>query len=232
MATIIISIFIYLYYIKKYLFCDDVVVEPVDFYEMPPEDILKYLPGKNCGGCGKDSCEDFAGALSKGEAKITECPEIGLKLKKSLEGGLSIRLVVHEADFSMSTVSESIIPVNKPTRDSPVLLTGNCEVTLYVLRLIFEKAPDVSAWIIPSDTKGFTIDHVMTMKVMTPMTVMRALTDSGISQKVDSRVMIIPGLCEGLERNIEVMTKWKVIVGPKSGFELPAFLTQLANTDD
>jgi len=81
----IILIFIYLYYIKKYLFSENMVVEPVDFYQMPPEDILKYLPGKNCGGCGKDSCEDFAGALSKGEAKITECPEIGLKLKKRME---------------------------------------------------------------------------------------------------------------------------------------------------
>ncbi|MDR1955036.1 MAG: hypothetical protein LBP82_03690 [Candidatus Methanoplasma sp.] len=204
------------------------VVEPVDFYGMSPEDILKYLPRKNCGGCGKSRCEEFAGSLSKGESEIKECPEIGLEMKRSLEGGLSIRLEVHEADFTMSTVSEQLIPVNDPTPDSPVLVTGNSNVTLYVLRLIFERAPNVSAWIIPTDTKGFTIDHVMSMGVMTPMTVMNAISTSGIVSRVNSKIMIIPGLCEGLERKIETITKWKVIVGPKSGFELPAYLTQMA----
>lgn len=44
---------------------------------------------------------------------------------------------------------------------------------------------------------------------------------SGVSTKVDRRDLIIPGLCAGAERQIEMMTKWKVKVGPRSGFELP-----------
>ena len=204
------------------------VVDPIDFYGMSPEDILKYLPMKNCGACGKESCEKFAAALSKGEAEIVDCPEIGMDIKESLKGGLSIRLVVREADYSMTTVPELLIPVNDPDENSPVLLTGNSNVTLYVLLLIFERTPGVSAWIIPSDTHGFTIDHVMEMKVMTPMSVLKALNASEISGKVNSKVMIIPGLCEGLERGIATMTKWKVVVGPKSGFELPAYLTRVA----
>ena len=202
------------------------VVEAVDFYGMSPEDIVKYLPGKDCGNCGYGSCKEFAVALSEGKAKVDKCPEMALRMRESLEGALSIKLEVHEADSSMSTVTETLIEVNSPGRDSPVLITGNCAVTLYVLKLIFDRAPDVSAWIVPTETKGFTIDHAAGMKLMTPMSVMRGLTNSGVSTKVDHRDLMIPGLCAGAERQIEMMTKWKVKVGPRSGFELPLLLSK------
>ena len=204
-------------------------MEAIDLYGMSPEDVVKYLPMKDCGGCGKKDCKEFASALSEGTSEIKECPEIGLKMKSSLEGSLSIRLVVREADESMEAVPDPLIPVNGPSSDSPVLLTGNSAVTLWVLKMIFDKSPEVSAWILPTDTKGFTVDHVMPMNLMTPMAVSKAILLSGIANKVRSKTLIIPGLCEGLEHKIESITRWKVVVGPRSGFELPAYLTRLAD---
>ena len=204
------------------------VVEAIDLYGMSPEDILKYLPMKNCGNCGKNTCEEFALSLNRNESKIEGCSEIAHEMRGSLEGSLSIRLEIREADESMSSVQESLIPMNDPTPDSPVLITGNSAVTLYILKMIFEKTPDVSVWIIPTDTKGFTVDHIMSMNLMTPMTVSKALMASGITGKVKSKVMMIPGLCEGIERSISNITRWKTIVGPRSGFELPAYLTHMA----
>jgi hypothetical protein len=59
----------------------------------------------------------------------------------------AIKMEVPEADPSMGTVQEILIVVS-----SPVLITGNCAVTLYVLRLIYDRAPEVSAWILPIET--------------------------------------------------------------------------------
>lgn len=202
------------------------VVEAVDFYGMSPDDITKYLPGKDCGNCGRKDCMELAVALSEGQAKLENCPEMEMRMKESLAGPLSIRLEVHEADSSMSTVPEALLEINSPGPDSPVLITGNCGVTMYVLKLIFEKAPHVSAWVVPTDTKGFTIDHAAGLKLVTPMTVMRGLTNSAIAGKVDHRNLMIPGLCAGIERQVEMMTKWKVEVGPRSGFELPAHIVK------
>ncbi|MEM0448200.1 MAG: (Fe-S)-binding protein [Methanomassiliicoccales archaeon] len=207
------------------------VVEAVDFYGMSPEDIAKYLPGKDCGNCGRENCMEFAMALSQGEAGVERCPEMALRMKESLSGVLSIKLEVREADASMSTVPESLIALNSPGPDSPVLVTGNSGVTLYALKLIFEAAPKVSAWVVPTDTKGFTVDHAAGMKLMTPMTIMRGLTNSAVAAKVDHRTIVIPGLCAGIERQVEAMTRWKVLVGPKSGFELPAYITKM-NADE
>lgn len=199
-------------------------VEAVDFYGLSPDDVLKYLPAKDCGSCGFKTCREMAAALSEGKADLKDCPEMALRLKEGLEGALSIKLEVHEADATMSTVKGSLIEVNGPGPDSPVLVTGNSEVTLYVLKLIFSKVPTASAYIVPTETKGFTVDHATGLKLMTPMTVMRGLTISAVAGKVNHRNLLLPGLCAGIERQVEQMTRWKVELGPVSGFELPAFL--------
>ncbi len=199
-------------------------VEKVDFYGMSPEDIVKYLPGKDCGSCGYKTCHEMAVALSEGKAKVKDCPEMALRMVEGLEGALSIKLEVHEADASMSTVPDALIELNSPGPDSPVLVTGNCGVTIYVLKLIFDRAPGVSAYLVPTDTKGFTVDHASAMKLVTPMSIMRGLTNSAVAGKVGHRNLLIPGLCAGIERQVEQLTRWKVEVGPISGFELPAYL--------
>jgi CO dehydrogenase/acetyl-CoA synthase gamma subunit (corrinoid Fe-S protein) len=114
-------------------------VEKVDFYGLSPDDIVKYLPGKDCGSCGYKTCQDMAVALSEGKARAKDCPEMALRMAEGLDGALSIKLEVHEADASMSTVTESLIELNHPGPESPVLITGNSGVTIYVLRLIFER---------------------------------------------------------------------------------------------
>ena len=45
--------------------------------EIPkPIELLKLLPGENCGDCGYASCLAFAVKLSQGEATIEDCPLI------------------------------------------------------------------------------------------------------------------------------------------------------------
>jgi acetyl-CoA decarbonylase/synthase complex subunit gamma len=200
------------------------VVEKVDFHGLSPEDIVKYLPGKDCGSCGYKTCDDFAQALSEGTSIVKDCPEMAMRMGESLAGALSIRLEVHEADASMSIIKEALVEVNGPGPDSPVIVTGNSNVTIHVLKLIFSKTPDVSAYIVPTDTKGFTVDHAAGMKLMTPMTIMRGLTNAAVAGRVNHRNLMIPGLCGGIERQVEMMTRWRVELGPISGFELPAFI--------
>jgi acetyl-CoA decarbonylase/synthase complex subunit gamma len=207
------------------------VLDAIDFYGMSQEDVLKYLPMKDCGRCGKSNCDEFAASLSAGTSKLEECPEMEDVMRITLGGALSIRLEVREADERMIAVPEPIIPINNPTEESPVFVTGNSAVTIWVLKLIFDKTPDVSAWFLPTDSKGFTVDHIMQMDLMTPFAVAKAIAASGIGSKVDSRVLILPGLCEGLEKKIEMITKWKVVVGPRSGFELPAYIMKLKAGD-
>ena len=39
--------------------------------------ILSFLPGANCGACGRAGCSALAEAIAKGDAKLTKCPVVG-----------------------------------------------------------------------------------------------------------------------------------------------------------
>jgi acetyl-CoA decarbonylase/synthase complex subunit gamma len=71
---------------------------------------------------------------------------------------------------------------------------------------------------------GYTLDNAVETRNLTPMNVMKAIMDSGITGKASSRVLIIPGLAKSLDKNIERTTRYQVEVGPISGFELPIYL--------
>jgi len=204
-------------------------IEKVDLYRMKAEEIARYLPGKDCGACGRDTCLEFADAIK--EADIRECPHIAPRVVEALEGSISIEMEMEEGDSTMATINRDLIEINSPTMEAPVLVTGNSRLTIYVLETILSRT-DIAAFILPTDTKGFTIDHAAGMRLMTPQTVMRAVVTSEIASRVGHRNLIIPGLCSGIERSIQQMTRWNVTPGPKSGFELPAYLLKNSSTEE
>ncbi len=120
-------------------------------------------------------------------------------------------------------VTERLIEFNSPDESSPILITGNSIITHQILKLVLDAAK-VKAFVIPVDTNGYTLDNSMVASTFTPMAVMKALTDSGITGKNSSRKALIPGLAKDQKGNIERITRWSLEVGPVSGFELPMYL--------
>ena len=67
------------------------------------DDVLRYLPGANCGGCGCAGCDGLAEKIVKGEASATACspcsPEnkqnIAKVMGRSLENNRKMVAVVH-----------------------------------------------------------------------------------------------------------------------------------------
>lgn len=51
---------------------------------LSPLDIYKILPKTNCGECGLPSCLAFAGALSKGNANVTQCHGVAKPIEKKV----------------------------------------------------------------------------------------------------------------------------------------------------
>ncbi|MCR5654350.1 MAG: RnfABCDGE type electron transport complex subunit B [Lachnospiraceae bacterium] len=63
------------------------------------EEVLKALPGNNCGGCGFPGCSGLAAAIAKGEADVGTCPVGGEPVAQKIaeimgvEAGSSERMV-------------------------------------------------------------------------------------------------------------------------------------------
>ncbi len=160
--------------------------------------------------------------LLEKRVKASDC-KIDKKLAEVIDAVLTIDLHLPESDPMMQKVPEKLIEHNSPDLTSPVIISGNSVLTHQVLKLIFDTTK-VKTYIVPVDTIGYTVDNAVVTNNFTSAGVMRALQESGISLKVSSRKMIIPGLAKDTKGGIERITRWSVEIGPVSGFELPLFI--------
>lgn len=55
------------------------------------EEILKYLPGLNCGGCGFGSCKGMVEAIKKDKLNYQRCRPLRGEKKEELEKILNIK---------------------------------------------------------------------------------------------------------------------------------------------
>jgi len=202
---------------------DIMTIEEIDLYRLEAKDIKKYLPEGERTACGAGDWDEFAQMLLDGEARARECEVMDPRLALAMDAVLSLDIHLPESDPMQQKVPEKLIEFNSPDESSPVLLTGNSVVTHRILRTIFD-ATRVPAFLVVVDTNGLTADNAVAAGAFTPMAMMRAMEESGITSRSMSRRIIIPGLARDLKGSIERVTRWKVDVGPVSGFELPLYL--------
>jgi acetyl-CoA decarbonylase/synthase complex subunit gamma len=126
-------------------------------------------------------------------------------------------------DVMMEKVDQGLFQIGHPLADSPVLVTGNSIETVQILQKILT-ACEVNAFLVASDTKGYTVDNAIVEKRFAPFQIMKALTDTEGGSQVSHRTLMIPGLARTLSAQVRQFTNWEVIVGPVSGFEVPMFL--------
>jgi acetyl-CoA decarbonylase/synthase complex subunit gamma len=198
-------------------------IEEIDLYWMKAEDLAKYLPSGGCAKLGAKTANELAERLLNKSVKAADCPEIDKKMAAAIDAVLAIETRLPESDPMQEKVAEKLFEYGNPDADSPILITSNSKLTQKILKEIFDAAK-VKAFVIPVDTNGYTLDNSVATNTLTPMAVMKALTDSGIAAKNSSRRAIIPGLAKDLKGNIERITRWSLEVGPISGYELPMYL--------
>lgn len=64
------------------------------------DNILKALPGANCGGCGYSGCEGYANAIAKGEAPTNLCKPGGLEANKKISAAMGVEVVEVEQEVA------------------------------------------------------------------------------------------------------------------------------------
>ena len=198
-------------------------VEEIDLHQLTAEDLAKYLPPEGCKEKGFAGRRALSEALVSRKLKASECKGMALELADAIDGVLSVDLRLPESDPMMNKVEEKLIEINSPDSSSPVLITGNSVITRQILTAIFGKTK-VKAYLVPTETLGYTIDNAINENTFTAMSVLKAIGDSRIASRVDERRLILPGLAETTKSSIERITKWPAEIGPVSGFELPIFL--------
>lgn len=123
-----------------------------------------------------------------------------------------------------------LIRVGTPDRTSPVLLTGNYDLTVRrVLRGL--RGQDAYLLVVPSG--GTNVWCASAGGRLTAHQVISSLRTSGIDKLVDHRRLILPQLsATGVEpKRVTQRTGWHVVFGPVYARDLPVYLSQGRKSD-
>ena len=112
-----------------------------------------------------------------------------------------------------------------PDRTSPVLVTANYALTYFTVESDIKSA-NLSCYLVVADTGGLSVESAVAGRYFSAAGIAEALASSGVAERVDHRVLIIPGLAARLSGEAAEATGWRVLVGPKDSSGLPAFLKE------
>jgi acetyl-CoA decarbonylase/synthase, CODH/ACS complex subunit gamma len=112
-----------------------------------------------------------------------------------------------------------------PDENSPVLFTSNFALTYYTVASDIE-SNKLNAYLIVVETEGSAIDSGVAGRKLTAERVADAIKASGVESKVKHRKLLIPGKASRISGEIEELSGWKVLVGPRDSSEIPKYLVE------
>jgi acetyl-CoA decarbonylase/synthase complex subunit gamma len=112
-----------------------------------------------------------------------------------------------------------------PDMNSPVMFTTNFALTYYTVASDIESAK-VNAYLLVVDTEGIAVDSAVAGRKLTAEKVADTIRKSGIENKVKHRTIIIPGKAARISEEIEQMSGWRALIGPRDSSDIPKFLQE------
>jgi 2-polyprenyl-3-methyl-5-hydroxy-6-metoxy-1,4-benzoquinol methylase len=121
-------------------------------------------------------------------------------------------------------VRPGLYAVGRPGPDSPVLVTGNFDLT--VRRLLRAIDGQVDAWLLVADSAGINVWCAAGGGYFTAEKVIAAVRSSHLDKVVNHRALVLPQLCaNGVDGwRIRKETGWGVHWGPIRAEDIPAYL--------
>ena len=112
-----------------------------------------------------------------------------------------------------------------PDRQSPVLVTANYALTYFTVESDIKSA-NFPCYLVVADTGGLSVESAVAGRYFSAAGIAEALAASGVGERVDHRVLVIPGLAARLSGEAAEATGWRVLVGPKDSSGLGPFLKE------
>lgn len=138
---------------------------------------------------------------------------------------ITLRLNIYTDPQKPIAVEPKVYEVGNPDDKSPVFITTNFSLTYFCVEGDIEAAR-IPAYILPVDTDGISVLTGWAAGKFTPEKISDMLKKSGISEKVSHKKVIIPGGVAVLSGELEEISGWEVLVGPRESAGIPAFIKQ------
>jgi hypothetical protein len=182
-----------------------------------------YISSSDFKACGFDSREEFLSKLRSGQLKPSHC-KIAKKRFLSLLWAAKPDEVLPEIEVLQlpNPGPTGLFPINRPEKDSPILVSGNSKLTGEVLTAVLSTTVS-PFWYLVADTDGHTVDMAIVYEVLTAERVMQMLSREKADQIAPESTLFLPGFAAIIRDNLAEQSGRSVEVGPICAAELPVF---------
>jgi acetyl-CoA decarbonylase/synthase complex subunit gamma len=160
----------------------------------------------------------------------------GIVVLSDLKGEVLFPLLVERLNIFTDpqrplATTPGIYEINNPNENSPVLITTNFSLTYFIVSGEIETSK-VPSYLLIMDTEGLSVLTAWAAGKFGADLMAAFVKKSGIGDKVKTRRLIIPGYSASESGGLEEDLKgWEILVGPREGSLIPAFLRNLKNQD-
>ncbi len=137
---------------------------------------------------------------------------------------LVLRLNVFTDPQRPLATTEGVYKIGGPGKDSPVLLTSNFSLTYFIVSGEMENSR-VPSYLLVKDTEGLSVMTAWAAGKFSADVIAAFIKKSGIAEEVSHRKLIIPGYIAIESGSLEEeLPDWEILVGPREGAHIPAYL--------
>ena len=192
-------------------------------------ELARHAGTRTCQVCKVDSLAELLDRLRSGQICGGECvhwPRYRVEAFRTAIDAAAALPSIPSLDIPRPT-DAGLFELNDPAPDSPVLVTGNSQLTHEVLLAVLSTTA-APMWMVSVDTGGHTVDMSLVFKTLTPEAIAGAF-GANESTVHDRRIqglcgrIILPGLAEGAAAAVSELLGRAVEVGPICAAELPLF---------
>jgi acetyl-CoA decarbonylase/synthase complex subunit gamma len=121
-------------------------------------------------------------------------------------------------------VLPAIYEINGPKPTDPVLVTTNFSITYFSVANEVEGS-GLPAWLVVADAEGMSVLTAWAAGKFDAESIAKAIKQFGVAEKVDKKVIVLPGHVAVLSGELEEeLPGWEIKVGPREAVDLPAFM--------
>ncbi|MFO8020031.1 MAG: acetyl-CoA decarbonylase/synthase complex subunit gamma [Promethearchaeia archaeon] len=121
------------------------------------------------------------------------------------------------------TVDEGLYEIGEPDEDSPIFVTSNYRLTKIPVEIDIEGA-NLDAWLLVSDSEGIGIESAVAGGQFSATSIADTVKEYDVFDKVNHRILIIPGMAARLSGALEEEADAYVLVGPRDSSGIGKFM--------
>lgn len=193
-----------------------------DLYEKNIK-IEPYISSNDCRACGFHSRTEFLEKLRTGKLKPTQCKMAKMRFLSLLWAAKPSEILPEVEVLQLPNPGPTgLFPINRPEKNSPILVSGNSKLTGEVITAVLSTTLS-PFWYLVVDTDGHTVDMAMVYEALTAERVIQGLNREKLNRVAPESTLFLPGFAASIRDHVAEQSNRSVKVGPVCAAELPLF---------